>query len=490
MRPLVSVEEMKKCDRETMRVLGCDSFSLMKKVSDQMTEVLVSLYLPKPPSKILILTGPGNNGGDAFCLAQKLVEMSYSVFVYEVFASSSPDCLKAKSEFKGQMISELIESDFIIDGIFGLMGSAEINSGLSSLMRQVNSKNAFRIALDIPTGISAKASVSHPDSFCADLSLCVGFPKLCFLNPQVLQYCGAIEYIDPGFTRPSDSEYMAIERSDFLGAARTALSHKKAHLGVIAGSLQGPGAAFMAAEAGSRMGVGYSHLYFAKPESSLEISFSNASFLYSPVWEWKDLRAMDVVVAGCGGLPQGAEENLNQLALPQVLDADVFSEFSFSSLSLSPFRILTPHPGEAARVLNCSVEEILKDPFASARRLSQRTSAHIYLKTIPGILVFREDQSSLQLESLPNIIGPHMNYVNLSANASFATAGSGDVLAGILGGSLASWQTRPAQAVISALVFQWEIGNILRTTSASISSDQLQIFSQAFSRLNQGVGGD
>jgi NAD(P)H-hydrate epimerase len=259
-----------------------------------------------------------------------------------------------------------------------------------------------------------------------------------------------------------------LEWTDY-SLSRDRSQHKKARVNVFGGSAKSPGAAYLSAEAAQRVGAGYVRLYFSDFGGS-RISLREASFQYHPQWKWSDLEAADAVVCGPGGVPKNFQKLL-RLAAPQVYDASalVSEKFWFQKKS-EGFRILTPHPGEAARMLKVSVEEILGDELGAAQELSRRTQSAVYLKSQPAFLVFPDREQY---------------YVNLSLHPGFGTAGSGDVLAGILGGHLALQAKNPEEAVISSIAFQQALGREMGLSEGWISSDQLGLFQAAFRRLRK-----
>jgi hydroxyethylthiazole kinase-like uncharacterized protein yjeF len=477
MRAFVTALQMKQVDQLTMQKGGWDSFQLMQKVTDEMLN-----YFQNAEESFLFLCGPGNNGGDGYVLAEKLRKLGREVFVCEVLKPSSAECKKAAKLCKAKRISSAANwppSKTIVDAIFGYQGRAELPSVVVATLKKANRLSGFRVALDLPTGIESEGSRFHAETFIADLTLCVGFPKLSFLEESVAEFLGRIEFIGNFFEEAAEkspilsaAKYFAIEKKDFCFTKQKRTSHKGNYgrCGIIGGSEETPGAAFLAAEAAHRVGAGFTTLFLAFSQK-FDLSIKSASFLYKKNWKMKDLETQTSLVLGCGGFPaesaKGIQKLISKLKMPCVFDADALKDIRYFS-ALKTKSILTPHPGEAAKLLQTSVRDIQLDRPRSLYELSKKTLNAVYLKGAVGLLKFPSQNKC---------------YVNLSANPVFAKAGSGDILSGILGGFLAQRPQDFEKSIISALLFQKTVGEILRDQRATIATDQLQIFSKAFENL-------
>ncbi len=368
----------------------------------------------------------------------------------------------------------------IIDAVFGNGGRGDLPKSVSHLLRTVNRLSNFKIALDCPSGMDSSGRQPHEDALKADLTICVGFYKDYFLKNKNTELLGQIELVGEYFKVPSSiqnqtTKIYGIDPQDFCFTSwpRTSYKSEYGHCGLVAGSSKTPGAAFLAAEAAHRVGAGYVSVFFAEPRH-LNISVKDASFILKQKWNLTDLKAPTAMILGCGGF----SSRIKSLSQPHVIDAEALIPMSKVKAKSSGPRIFTPHPGEAARLLQTSTKVIQRDRFAALSQLVKMTDAAVYLKGAPGILKFRDD--------------PNSYYVNLSMNPIFAKAGSGDLLAGMIGGFLAQAPKRQISfesAVLSSLAFQREVGEILRTQRATIASDQLSVFSEAFRRLSRRARG-
>ncbi|MDB5038487.1 MAG: Bifunctional NAD(P)H-hydrate repair enzyme [Bacteriovoracaceae bacterium] len=486
MRPFVTADEMTRLDLLTMKKLSISSFELM----DRVTDYMLFYFRDFAEQNILFLCGPGNNGGDAYRLAEKLRQKGRSVFCIDLLPPHSEDCKKAKELYRGKMLSDIPRTiGVVVDGIFGVHGRSDLPAKISKCLRTVNKMKTFRMSLDVPTGVDGRTGEVNENAFVSDLTLTVGFPKSVFVSEKVNEVLGQVKCVGDYFVKPSSYQYVALENSDFLLKDPKRTGHKGLYgrCGVVGGSPKTPGAALLAAEAAHRVGAGYVTLYFAKKEN-LQIKVKDASFLFRMKWKMSDLKKESSLVLGCGGMPKNFKYSAIQV--PAVIDADALSDWPRVKKKFKGKAILTPHPGEAAKMLKYKTADIQKDREDSLRELVRSTKQAVYLKGAPGLLKFSDEQK--------------ISYVNLSANPIFSKAGSGDVLSGILGGLLAQGSEQYIadlegeavkavkgseqfkRAVISGLVFQKELGEVLRSKRAAIASDQLTVFSEVFARLSKG----
>ena len=469
MRALVSPKEMFRIDQETMRVLRCSSFDLMERVTDEMLG-----HIPK--GSVLVLCGPGNNGGDGYRLAEKLRRFGRSVNVWPVYSPQSKDCRRAAKLCRAKKTAGLDRSfDVIVDAVFGYNGRSDLDVSLQKILKAANRKKSFRISLDVPTGLDTTTAKLHRDTFYADLTLTVGYGKDVFWREEVMEVLGRVVFIGDYFAKARHFDFSAIEASDFQFREIKRTSHKGSFgkCGIVGGSDSTPGAALLAAEAAYRVGAGYSTVYWARRMKNLSLRIKDASFLHKAKWTWADLQKENALVVGCGGAPSGAVP-YQKLSMPVVVDADALSVWKNRQRAGGPC-ILTPHPGEAARILGVTTSEIQKNRDEALLELVQRTKQSVYLKGAPGLLRFSSEFSSGFSSAI--------SYVNLYANPILAKAGSGDVLSGIMGGFLAQKPKLFCESVVSALVFQQTVAEILRQKRASLSADQLNVFSESFRRL-------
>jgi hydroxyethylthiazole kinase-like uncharacterized protein yjeF len=504
-RPFVTAEEMGRLDEATMKKNSISSFELMDRVTDEIVGVFSSAALAEMRN-VLVLCGPGNNGGDGYRVAEKLRVLGRRIFVLEVMTPKSPDCVRAKALYRGNFIQKIPkEVDVVVDAIFGSGGRADLPARVAGILDGANRAKVYRVALDVPSGVDTENGRVHADSFCADLTITIAYPKSVFVFEEVAECLGDVKFVCDFFKRPAHESLIAIEDSDFYLPPQKRTGHKGLYgrCGVVGGSAKTPGAAFLAAEAAHRFGAGYVTVYFAEAMKKLEISVKDAGFLLRVKWNAKDLREEDSLVIGCGGAPKNF--SWKNVSMPCVVDAAALGDVGKIARNLRVPALLTPHPGEAAMMLGTETKRVQADRLSAVTELAEMSRQSVYLKGAPGLLKLADETQAC--------------YVNLSANPTFSKAGSGDVLAGIVGGALAIMVTEQnvkagqrangsqeskknvrkmvgkkneklvteqfRKAVVSGLVFQKAVGNLLRHQRATMVTDQLNIFSEAFRWLQR-----
>lgn len=473
MRPIVPPSEIARLDLLTMKNQALSSFELMKKVSLACAESLIHDLEVWKHGLIQVVCGPGNNGGDGYCIAQYLKQAGCSVEILAALPPKSKDCKNAK-RFCSVVPSKSLNpsASVIIDAVFGNQSRAPLTGVLPGLFEQIKKSKAMKIAIDVPTGMCANTGACDRLAFRADYTLCIAFPKTGFLKAVSMDHLGFVEFIDVGFERPQKAEGVVIEANDFALEKRRPSAYKKSRCIVLAGSLHSPGAAFMSAEAAGRSGCGYVSLALAQPDSQIAIGLKEASFQYLPRWSVNQINQADCLVIGPGGAPHDLSF-LAEVNIPVVVDGDGLTSQLETIPPKSP-QILTPHPLEAGRLLGCSREEVLRDPRQAAEEISKRYRRAVYLKSSPCFLV---GIGLCELDFL-NIL---KCYVNMSSQPAFATAGSGDVLSGLLGGMIA--QCGFSEGVKNAIAFHIALGRVLRNHRGSIASDQPLLFDRVFKNL-------
>lgn len=487
MKPFLSVAQCQKADELTQKFFQIDSFGLMQKVAKNMASHIMSRW--DKSYDFLILTGPGNNGGDGFCVAEYLRRSGYQVRVCSLIVPTSEDAKKARRFYKGSVVEsfdrqggdQFLERKncIIIDAVFGLRGKSQLPPPVGHLFRRINQSLNFRIALDCPSGINLQNESFDLHSFRAGLTLTVGFFKTGFLNPKLLSFCGEVQVVARDFIAPhvtSADQLWGLEWSDHCWSERSNISHKGTfgRVAIVGGSAQTPGAPFLAAEAAGRAGAGYVSV-FLDADQKLSIRVKDASFILRTRWSRKDLESQKAFVLGCGGFNK-KYRNYFKSEQRCVWDADGLAYVPKLRSQHNQW-IMTPHPGEAAKLLKLTLRSVTNYPLEAAQKISQKWGATVYLKGTPSYLI------------LPNWCQrgarevPGRCYVNLLANQVFARAGTGDLLSGMMGAALLRSDKSIQQCAIDALLIQRAVGEVLRNREGVWTSDQLSVFSEAFALL-------
>ena len=394
-------------------------------------------------SSVLVLVGTGNNGGDGYVLARLLKVARVQVVV----ASINPqkelvgDALTAKNKWldQGGSVAELDDLDWqqfdvVVDALLGTGVSGQIKDDYAQAIHKINSTEAYVVSLDIPSGISANTGASLGSSVKASCTITFVGIKKGLTTGVGKHYCGKLIFaplaIGEEFNRLAKSTEMRISFADYKPlAARMSHSHK-GHYGrllCIGGNRGMSGAIRLSAEAAMRSGAGLVKV-FCHAHSIAQVSNGRPELMISSDNLAQQLYWADCIIVGPGlGQDPWSHEIFNQVISylvhedkPVVFDADGLNLLSqrLHKFSLSKM-ILTPHPVEAARLLKTTVAEIETDRFNSALRLQQQYFASVVLKGA-GSLVQTTKQTRICQDGNPGM----------------ATAGMGDVLAGILGGLL------------------------------------------------------
>jgi NAD(P)H-hydrate epimerase len=401
-------------------------------------------------------------------VAEYLRAAGRQVWILALLQPESEDAKKAARSCRAKKWkSQKFSHSIVVDAVFGSGQKLPLPRAVASVFSRVS--KSFRISLDVPSGVTDEA-VDH-QAFKADITLCVAHARRSLFQEVAAECFGDLVFVGQKFSAPRFVDAEMPEDADFCIAPLKRTAFKNGRVGVLAGSSESPGAAFLAAEAAHRMGVGYTELFFAEG-NKLKLSLERASFLYHLRWSKKMFQQkalkIDAWILGPGGIRRDVLSVINQNACAIVLDAEALPHQSL--FSRRPSVICTPHVGEAARMLGLSTREILKDRRAALAELVKLTGKTIYLKGAPGLLQIPGE-------------APILHY---ALEPSLARAGSGDVLAGILGGALVRHPRSLREALVSGLLFQRALGRLLRRQPAAISSDQLALFSAVWNRF-QGI---
>ncbi len=441
-------------------------------------------------SFIQLIAGRGNNGGDVFAAATFLHEDEFEVEVLLAGSASEikGDALRHLSKMRAAGIP-LIElptkeswenamldagsGEIIVDGILGIGVSGPPRGPIASAITYINtlSSDNIIISIDVPSGLNADTGQAPGEAVRADFTATIGMPKTGLLMPLAIPYVGSMEVISIGIPLELTNNY-ACSRELITGwdvrrslPKRPRIAHKGlyGHTLIIGGSIGMAGAPALAALAATRVGAGLVSALVPRPIYPV-VAGANLEVMTYPATEtetgslsdldwnhWKKrLPEFDAVVVG-PGMTRHADtvlwvrNLLNECRCPLVLDADALNAIADTPAVIARAQcpvVITPHPGELARLLNCTTDEIQNDREAAARQAAQLTQAIVVLKGA-GTIVARSE-------------GPL--HINLTGNPGMATGGTGDVLAGIIGGLLAQGLT-PFDAACSGVFLHGRAGD-------------------------------
>lgn len=402
-----------------------------------------------PGSKpILVLGGKGHNGEDALAAAKVLSDRDIPVVSLLV-----GDPAKALVELSP---TNLKKHSLIIDGLFGIGINRPLNEGWRNLIERINESHVPVLSIDSPSGLNADSGEIHGAAIRATVTLTVGAPKPGLLLPHATEWVGRLEVAsNVGFVPcPFHTELNWTEARDFgqFPPARAVATHKGTygHVVIYAGSRGYHGAAVLAAGGALRAQPGLVTLF--TPENVyLPVASQLQQAMVHPWTGTEELpTSASAIVCGPG---LAAEDFPNQLKneiaamwrdspLPVIVDASALEWLPKSRIRSEALRVITPHPGEAGRLLQQPTDRVQQDRLTALRELS---------KTYGDCWIVLKGHQTLVGRSTGDV------FVNSSGNPYLAQGGSGDVLAGFLGGLLAqkAMQTDPARTIRYAV---WQHG--------------------------------
>jgi NAD(P)H-hydrate epimerase len=445
---------IKKLDQLTIESEGIRSIDLMERAAKAITDEIAKRWDNNTP--FTIFAGPGNNGGDALAVARMLSERGYRVeaFLFNTKGSLSPDCESNKElvelteeiafhEITTQFTPPtLTEDHVVIDGLFGSGLNKPLSGGFAAVVKYINSSPATVVSIDIPSGLMGEDNTYNirTNIVRADLTLSLQLPKLAFLFAENANVLGEWDLLDIGISseaiEETDTNYEILEADEIrsLMKVRSRFDHKGmfGHAMIIAGSKGMAGASILSAKACLRSGVGLltvhapecnnTILQTAVPEAMVECDINETCFA-----EPTDTDRYNVVAVGPGlGKSEESENALIELIrdcqTPMVIDADainILANHRPELTSLPKGSILTPHPKEMERLVGkCSSSY---ERMSKAAELARVANVYIVLKG-----------------AFTTIITPTSSYYfNSTGNPGMATAGSGDVLTGVITALLA-----------------------------------------------------
>lgn len=419
---------------------------LMERAGAAAAEVALALVASRA-GPIVVLAGPGNNGGDGFVLARLLRAAFHDVSV--VFRGDvdklPPDAARARMSYVDAggatvaMLPAATSPALIVDALFGIGFGRPLPEPYASQVRWANEQSAPTLALDIPTGLRADTGIATAPVVRADATATFIALKPGLLTAEGPDLCGRVSVHALGLAPAAlqSTPGRLLEWGALSSALPEAFARrrKSAHkgtfgtLGIIGGAAGMVGAALLAGRAAQRCGAGKVRVGFVAADA-LRVDPSTPELMLGTAPSVLDAGA-DVWVVGCGLGTEGAARDALDRAIavdaPLVLDADALNLVAADSTLRRSVRsrdaatIATPHPAEAARLLGTSVAAIQRDRVEAAQSIARELRAHVVLKGAGSIVAHPDDRWD----------------VNATGNPALAFGGSGDVLSGMLGACLA-----------------------------------------------------
>lgn len=515
MKYICDSKQMKAIDTYTIEEIGIPSLVLMERASLCVAEQMQTLVAA--PARILVLCGTGNNGGDGMAVARILAQRGYTVDIF-LPATGHRITKEAKKQFEiakalaipvyDQMDwdSRMSVYDGAIDAFFGIGLQRAIEEPYASAVQAVNSSGIPVVAVDMPSGIHTDNGKVCGVAVKADITVTFGYEKPGLLLYPGREYAGKVVACHIGFPEKQQlpeqlwPKYICYDEEDMKRLPKRPADSHKGTFGrvlVIAGSEGMSGACQFAARAAYRMGAGLVQIYTVESNRSILQSTIPEAIVSTYDNDFSDLESAyeqaTAIICGCGiGVSSRSRKLLQKVLLLQqnhpskslVLDADalnILAEMSAekgqsflevkreSSLFSSEFPmpkgcILTPHIKELSRLCGIPVKELAFNLWEVMNQIQDR---------IPGnCAVLAKDATTL-------VAGGNHLYMNVSGCHGMATGGSGDVLAGLIGGLLAQGMDTVEAA---------RLGVFLHGRAGEQASDHRKAYSIMASDIIESIG--
>ena len=460
---VVTAEEMRELDRLTIERYGAASLTLMERAGEGIAAAIVKHFGRNAKKGVMIVAGKGNNGGDGFVVARLLKKKRLPCEVALLARQNelSPDAthnLRAWQKLKGKVTEittgnlaflsqRLRKNGLIVDAILGTGMKNDVRALFADAITLMNAAGVPIVAVDIPSGLDTDKGTPLGTAIQAEMTVALGYPKLGEVSYPGLNYVGALVVADIGIDPRAvaevapRTELLEREPISWLVPRRQADTHKGSygHLLVLAGSRGKTGAAILACRAAMRSGAGLVTLAAPRALNSIfatslvevmtEPLRENAREEMEPLGddEWRTLLQRKNALLfgpGIGVAVNGATRNalcwlLRNLDMPWVIDAD---GVNILALELNRLRhaktapILTPHPGEMARLVGKDSAAVNAGRVAIARSFAVEHRCHLVLKGARSVIATADGKV----------------FINPTGNPGMASGGMGDVLAGIL----------------------------------------------------------
>jgi hydroxyethylthiazole kinase-like uncharacterized protein yjeF len=519
----VTASEMRELDRRAIQDLGIPSLVLMENAGRTTYQILRREF-PDLRGEVAVVAGRGNNGGDGFVVARYLANAGLPVAVFllgakeqvsndarvnlEILAHLGIAVTEVLSEADlNPAIHRLAKAGLIVDAMLGTGLNSPVTGLMAAVIERLNHLRAPVLAVDMPTGLSADTGEVLGAALKARVTVTYGCPKLGQVLPPGRDYVGRLWQVDIGIppilARDLPLELAEAREMHALLPSRPPGSHKGnfGHLLVLAGSAGKTGAAALACEAALRAGAGLVTLGVpVSLNDILEMKLTEAMTLplpeaaaaralgaaaWAPIAEFlneKNEKSGKFTVAlgpGIGTHPETRElvARLGRdLACPMVIDADGINNLAGATDGLKDAagpRILTPHPGEMARLVGLTTPEVQARRLDLARDTAVKFGVTLVLKGAQTVVATPEGRA----------------WINSTGNPALASGGTGDVLTGLMGGflaqGLAPWDAARLGVYLHGLAADFFVSR--HGQRGMIAGDLLAVWPQMLTEFSQGM---
>ena len=501
---IFTAAQIRELDRYTIEHEPIKSVDLMERAAKALTRAIMDEWTNRTP--VIVFAGPGNNGGDALAVARLLAEADYqvSVFLFNIHNKLSDDCAANKQRLlDGKKVGkftevtlnfdppELTADMLVVDGLFGSGLNKPLNGGFASLVKYVNQSPAKVVSIDMPSGLMCEDNTYNirQNILHADLTLTLQQKKLSMMLADCQPYVGRLRVLDIRLSHEyianTEVSYRILEESDLRPRLRhrSDFAHKGSmgHALLIAGSYGMAGAAVLATKACLRSGPGkvtvhtpkrnYGIMQASVPEAVMQMDREETAFSESV--DSSDFNALGI------GPGLGQNENtaialigqIRRTQCPIVVDADALNILANHQAWLQQLPkgiILTPHPKEFDRLMSTASNGDY-ERLSHAQQLAERLQGYVLLKGHYSALCMPDG---------------HVVF-NSTGNSGMATAGSGDVLTGIITGLLARGYKAP-DACMLGMYLHGLAGDFAAKDLGKeclVAGDIIKYLPQAFKRL-------
>lgn len=509
---IVSAAEMREIDRATSERFGVPSLTLMENAGKAVADHVLTHYAWV--RNITVICGKGNNGGDGFVAARHLHKRGKTV---RVLLLANPADLRGdaatmfkdlpvsatfaanEDELRSDPVQALFQTDLFVDAILGTGFKPPVAGLYAEAIKLMNEADARVVAVDIPSGADADATGTQQGIIArADSIVTFTAPRPAHIFSTLAKGLTCVAPIgSPEEAITSSAQLNAITPHDFadMVAPRRSESNKGnyGHVLVVGGSVGKSGAAAMAGISALRAGAGLSTVATSKSALPAVASFypelmteplpeTDAGTIATSAGVRIDdlLKTMTVLAIGPGISrdPHTAtlvRSTVSHQKIPMVVDADGLNAFQGHTVELNGkgrVLVITPHPGEMARLAGCSVADVQKDRLGIARQFAREHELTVVLKGHRTLVVQRDGQA----------------WVNTTGNPGMSTGGTGDILTGMVAGLIAQNSANPFMAVCAAVYLHGLAGDIMREKVGEhslIATDLLKGLPDAFRRSRQ-----
>lgn len=529
---ILTADEMRRIDRLTVERLGISLRQLMENAGRQVAEFVLREFEPPagPPLRVSLFCGKGNNGGDALVAARHLLargsvlrvalfaapeelkgdaRASYDSFLH---AGGRVEVVSTPAEWEKQR-EALLDCDVLVDGLLGTGLVGHVKGLLAQVIGEINApRRRFRVlAVDIPSGLASDSGEPLGEAVEADATLTLTAPKRGLVFPPNCTHVGRLAVAPIGTPEelyaddPNLSLNLIVARQFArLSLRRQPTTHKGdfGHVLVVAGSRGKSGAAALAGKAALRMGAGL--VTVATSASAQPIVASLFPELMTVPLAETDSGSVSTHALDYGNFAKLAEDKtvlalgpgltthpetahfvrtvVEQVDRPLVLDADALNALVGQLDVLRRRRaacvVLTPHPGEMARLLGTTSAEVQAQRLELAQKFALDFRVFVILKGSRTLVAAPDGQV----------------YVNVTGNPGMASGGTGDVLTGLVAGALAQWPDgRPEDALALAVCLHGWAGDLaaaVQGEQALIASDLLEAVPRAWRGLREKIEGE